>query len=261
MKRIVSIVAFALLFCILTSCAGCTSCGKKLETVNAGNLYDKKTETVYAIAPSYYEAVAWESDIYKVDSHGFGYHKVRDIDGNTGDPTQWLYNYENNILLYNSEIKLPTLREMDPDGMSFFIEGDSRVILTVEDNKDAIGKAIEFVDSPAMTFNGKTAESSYRIRFTSSKYKYIAYYVIYLEYAEDQYEYVSLKGQYTSVEEIEANYDFIDGVEHEILTENDGSFTVAYNYGKYFVYVRDEGKCYMAGHIHDVYNSAGETAK
>ena len=91
---------------------------------------------------------------------------------------------------------------------------------------------------------------------TSSPDCPFVYVVNYLEYSSNQYDYVSLKGQnFSSVQDVEENYDFLDGVTYEIITESDGSYTVKYNYGKYFIYIREEGRCYMAGFIYDTYNN------
>jgi len=257
MKKIISVVALLLVMCIFASCSSCSSCVKKLDTVSGGDLYDKKTGVVYSTAPSCYEAIAWEKEIYRQDSHGVGYHKVKDVNGYIGEPPLWLYNYDYNILLYNSaEITLPTLAEMEPDSLSFYIEGESKVHLTADDDAESVKKAVSLLDGPYMAYNANPAKSSYKLSFASAKYPAIVYNVSYIEYSEDQHVYVSLKDQnFSNADDVEENYDFIDGVPYEIIAEEDGSFTVAYNYGKYFLFVRDEGRCYMAEYIHDKYNN------
>jgi len=259
MKKIITIISLFLLIGILSSCAGCSSCKKKLETVSGGHLYDKKNDVVYNVAPQNYEAAAWGPEAYVFDKKGIGYHKVRDINGNFADPSMWLYNYDNNILLYNSSIDLPSLSEMDADRLSFYVEENSRVYLVEEKNKDNVKKVLELLSGSYCFYSGDSSSERYKISFTSTKYPYISYHLNYLEYEKDQIEYVSLKNKsFSSVDDVKENYEFKPGIPYEILSEKDGCFTVAYNFGKYLIFDRETGRCYSAGFIHETYNGDTE---
>ena len=88
---------------------------------------------------------------------------------------------------------------------------------------------------------------------------YITYNLIYMDFESDQFDYVSLKDSaYTTKEEVESGYSFIKGVPYEIIEEDDGTFVVAYNIGKYFIYDRYTGACYMAEYVNELYTIEGE---
>jgi len=265
MKKIISTIALILIFCVFVSCSGCkscSSCGKKLITANGGDLYNKETGVTYKIAPSNYEAISWEKEVYMEDQKGIAYHRVLNSNGQTADPPLWLYNYDLNRLLYNSnEVTLPTLSEMNPDSMSIYVEENVKIYLEVEEDKEVVRKAAEILETTPFPFSGKAAENSYRMSFASKEHPYITYNLIYMEYSEDQYEYVSLKGSdLKTKEDIEKYYDFIDGVSYEIIQEDDGTFVIVYNRGKYFVYDRYKGQCYMAQYINDIYTTAEDNS-
>jgi len=264
MKKFISAIALLLLFCVMASCSACkscSSCGKKLIPASGGDLYDKKTGVTYKVAPPNYEAISWEKEVYMEDKKGIAYHRVLGANGEVTDPPIWLYNYDLNRLLYNSnEVTLPTLSEMNPDSMSIYMEEDVKVYLEIEEDKEVVKEAAAILDTTPFPFSGKAAENSYRMSFASDEHPYITYNLIYMEYAEDQYEYVSLKGAgYETKEDIESNYDFIEGVPYEIIEEEDGTFVIAYNRGKYFIYDRYTGQCYMAKYINDLYTTGGES--
>jgi len=195
-------------------------------------------------------------EAYAIDSHGFTFHIVTDQSGNRADASQWLYDATNAALLYNSDKKLPTLKEMNPGTVDFFVEGNTRVNLVSVSNTEEIDKIIACLDNPYCSKSSIRAElnDSYGLRFTSVEYKYIAYVLDYVEFSQNIYEYEKAEG-YTDAADVEARYDFRDGVEYEIIAEEDGSYTVKYDYGKYFIYDENVGRYYTASYIHDNYNS------
>ena len=257
MRKITIILTIAVLFGCLVSCGGCTGCAKlvELETKQDG-YYNEKLEVYYSIAPSSYEAIGYLKEAYATDSHGFTFHTVTDQIGNKADVSEWLYDATNAALLYNSDKKLPTLKEMKPTTLDFFVEGNTRVNLISVDSSEEIGKIIGCLDNPSCKKSSIRAElnDSYGLRFTSVEYKYIAYVLDYVEFSQNIYEYEKAEG-YTNAADVEARYDFRDGVEYEIIAEEDGSYTVKYDYGKYFIYDENVGRYYMASYIHDNYNS------
>ena len=260
MRKITFALAVALLFGFLVSCggcAGCSGCSKtvKLETKQEG-FYNEKLEVYYSIAPSTYEAIGYVKEAYAVDSHGFTFHIVTDMGGNRAEASDWLYDATNTALLYNSDKKLPTLKDMKPATVDFFVEGNTRVNLITLNSADEISKIIACLDNPFCSQSSIRAElnDSYGLRFTSLEYKYIAYVLDYVEFSQNIYEYEKAEG-YTDAADVEARYEFKDGVEYEIVAEEDGSYTVKYDYGKYFIYDKNVGRYYMASYIHETYNS------
>ena len=257
MRKITLILALAVLFACLVSCGSCSGCSKtvKLETKQDG-YYNEKLEVYYSIAPSSYEAMGYIKEAYAVDAHDFSFHIVTDTTGNRADASAWLYDATNAVLLYNSDNKLPTLEEMKPVAVDFFVEGNTRVNLITENESSKITAVIDCLDNPSCSKSSIRAElsDSYGLRFTSSEYKYIAYVLDYVEFAQNIYEYERVEG-YTDVADVEARYDFRQGVEYEIVAEEDGSYTVKYDYGKYFIYDESVGRYYIATYIHENYNS------
>ncbi len=264
MRKITFVLAVAIIFGCLVSCggcAGCSGCSKavKLET-KQGGYYNEKLEVYYSIAPSSYEAIGYLKEAYAIDSHDFTFHIVTDPNGNRADASDWLYDATNSALLYNSDKKLPTLKEMNPAAIDFFVEGDVRIPLDISiTEKSEIDTIIECLSNPSCSNSSIRAElnDSYGLRFTSNEYKYISYVLDYVEFSQNIYEYEKAEG-YTDAADVEARYDFREGVEYEIVAEEDGSYTVKYDYGKYFIYDESVGRYYMAGYIHDNYNSGDD---
>ncbi len=257
MRKITLLLAVAIILCFLVSCGGCSGCAKtvKLETRQDG-YYNEKLEVYYSIAPSNYEAMGYVKEAYAIDSHDFSFHIVTDPNGNRADASDWLYDATNAALLYNSDKKLPTLKEMKTTAVDFFVEGNTRVNLISVNTAEEIDKIIDCLNNPYCSKSSIRAElnDSYGLRFTSVEYKYIAYVLDYVEFSQNIYEYEKAEG-YTDAADVEARYDFRDGVEYEIIAEEDGSYTVKYDYGKYFIYDENVGRYYTASYIHDNYNS------
>ena len=255
MKRTVFITSVILVVACLF--ASCSSCAKtvKLEPKQDG-YYNEELKVYYTMAPSTYEAVGYIKEAYAKDPHGFTFHIVTDPSGKRADPSEWLYDFTNAALLYNSDKKLPSLEEMAPTCVDFFAEGNTRVNLHSTTASEEITKILECLDNPSCSKSSIRSElyDWYGLRFTSASHIYIAYILDYVEFTSNIYEYEKAEG-YTDIADVEARHNFRDGVEHEIIAEDDGSFTVKYNYGKYFVYDEVAGRYYMAQYIHDTYKS------
>ncbi len=242
MKKIV-IFALTVLVCLsmLASCAQNTFLNRE------GGLYDEKEDVQYSYAPLCVEAIAYAGTAHIVDSYGYSYHSVRDMEGNDCDASQLLYDPEGQTLIYNSSMKFPTILEFEANRAAFYYPGERDQLLeAIDDTAEAV-RLTNVFKNPTISYTANTAADTYHIRFFSEKYPYFSYVYTYIEYSQDQIVDVKV----TSLD----GYTFIDGLPHEETQNADGSYTVSYNYGKYFVLDRDSRLCYMAGYIHDKYNT------
>jgi hypothetical protein len=233
---------------ILIALAVLPSCAQNKLVLKNNGMYDKSSGTYYSYADLNYEAIGWSKEVYITDEIGFEYHVVVDEKGRSADPTAFLYDKDNKTLLYNSDTKLPTLAELNPDTIAFYEEGTKRVLLTSDDSADNIAQVLDVcLNAPSIKFSAETLDQDYRLMFSSSAHPYFVYCLSYYEFAQDQCEYeypLSLDG-----------YKYRDGVSYTV-EQKDGGYIVTYNYGKYFIYNRSTGLCYKADIVHDIYNSS-----
>ncbi len=242
MKKIITLAGVLLL------CASMlVSCSPNRLTGRQGGLYDEKAGIYYSYAPLNVEALSYAPDAYIEDSYGYVYHAVYDMKKNQCSPQELLYDAESHTLIYNSDNKFPEILEFEANQAIFYIPGENDQRLTTVDDASETGKITEVFKNPAMAYTAGSATETYRLRFFSQKYPYYAFVYTYIEYSKDQL--VDVK-----VDAIDG-YAFTAGVPHTETQNSDGSYTVTYNYGKYFLYDRNAGLCYMAQYIHDVYNT------
>lgn len=241
MKKIIPLLSLVICAVILLS-----SCSAKLVPY-ANGFHNEKTGVYYTYASMCYEATGWKSEAYIKDDIGFEYHVV--VDGNKeADPSLYLYDKTNKTLIYNSQNTLPTLAELNPTEMHFTVDGSISNTLTTESDATMIQAVLDLcLNAPVCKYPALATDEYYRLKFYSSSHPYILYCLSYLEYDYDYCEYENV----ASLE----NYEYRDGVSYTVINEDDGTYTVEYNYGKYFVYNRDTGECRMAKYIHDNYNS------
>ena len=224
-----------------------SSCSNTLVPY-ADGFHDEKEGVYYTYASMCYEASGWQSEAYIKDELGFEYHIVVDDKGNAADPKLFLYDKTNKTLIYNSQNTLPTLAELKPTEMHFTVDGSVSTTLTSESDVSMINAVLDIcLNAPVCKYPALETDEYYRLKFYSSEHPFILYCLSYVEYDYDYCE-------YETVTDLE-NYTYREGVPYTLITEEDGSCTVEYNYGKYFVYNRDNGECRMAQYIHDNYNS------
>ena len=243
MKKIV-IFTLTLLVCLSTL----VSCAQNALLNRQGGLYDEKEQIYYSYAPMSVEAISYSPKAHIVDAYGYTYHPVYDMKNNKCSTSDLLYEPDGHTLIYNSEMGFPTILEFEASSAIFYISGDSDQRLSSVDDAAETVKLTEVFRNPSIEYPGISATDTYKLRFFSEKYPYFAFVFTYVEYSSDYI--VDVK-----VDSLEG-YVFEEGVTYEQTQNADGSWTVSYNYGKYFLYDRDSGLCYMAGYIHDKYNTA-----
>ena len=82
-----------------------------------------------------------------------------------------------------------------------------------------------YLEGESIPYPSKTAEQNLRLRFASDAYPFLYYRLVYLEYTSDVIVYT---------------------------TDENGN-EVGTNYGKYFIYNRDDGRCVPAGDVVHTY--------
>lgn len=223
------------------------SCAENKLIARQNGLYDEKNKIYYVYAPLNAEAVDYGDEICFKDAHNYTYRALYDLNGNECDTDKLIYDSESRTLLYNSEFGFPELSEFEPNRATFYIEENSAVILTSDDNPISVAELARTIENPSIQYDALPAAETYRLKLYSEKYPYFTYYFIYIEYSKDKLvddKVATLDG-----------YSFRKGVPHTETVNEDGSVTVTYNYGKYFLYDRNSGLCHMAQYVHDKYNA------
>lgn len=247
MKKILSLLCLlTAAVCLFASCAGIPSLDRSGDKV-----IDKKNGITYYYAPSTYRPTSYSKDAIFTDGKNHSYRKVADSNGNFAATDELIYDYTSDSLLYSSKSSLPTLEQMAPDAIHFYYEDTAATLLHSDTDKDNIAKLIEIYRSGISCKSpDATVGDIYTITFTSETLPFFAYALTYVEYTQDVLEYeetATLEG-----------YTFREGVAHTEEQNADGSYTVTYNYGKYFLCDLDNRICTPAQFIHDTYNNTDE---
>lgn len=246
-KNVKKLTVICLIAVTLLSVASCAST-PVLERQGL-NLVDTSTNKVYATAPSAYQPVAYSKNDTFVDAKGHVYRTAATSDGVLSEGNQFLYDLTFGTLLYDTSVSLPTLTEFEADSVHFYYEDSVATLLSTDTDKDNVAETVKLClsQTACSISSGGTLDSSYRMTLTSEKYPVIAYSLLYLEYVKDVLE-------YEDTDSLE-NYTYREGVSYTVDEKGGGGYTVTYNYGKYFLYDSDTGKCIPASFIHDTYNN------
>ena len=240
------IIAALCLLAVSLGFAAC-SCGNEIHTIEtkANGCVDKNTGISYLFAPMSYEPTAYEKEVFGKDEFDGAYHRVAFTSGEKiVNASDWLYAKDDGILAYNGKNRLPSFDELEISTVNLCAEDKTSVILSTIDKEDEVSalKAI-FKGGVECKYDIAPISYSYSVKFVSDKYP-IAYSVSYIEYENDHIE-------YEEIDNIDG-YEFREGVSYTV-EENDGIYTISYNYGKYFIYDRSTGICRTAGYIHETY--------
>ena len=218
-KRIALIaLALAMSLCL------CACGGTKIQYNGEDGSYTDKKGNAYLRAPSAYEPVSYENDkaAGKLTA-GIGEFDLYQIaHAPEGD---WLTTADGDVL-YKDGVKLPTLAELSTDMIYVCREGEkihAFATITKAPEIDALIQA--YVEGESIPYPSRAANQSLRLRFTSDEYPFLYYRLTYLDYSSDVIVYT---------------------------TDENGN-EVGTNYGKYFIYNRDDGRCVPAGDVVHTY--------
>lgn len=247
MKKFLSLLCLltAALF-LLASCAGLPSLDR-----SGGKVINNKNGITYYYAPSTYRPISYSKDAVFTDGKDHSYRKVANSNGGFANTDELIYDYTSSSLLYSSEFSLPTLEQMNPEMIHFYYEDTVATLLHSDTDKNNISEIIKIYKSGISCKSpDATVGDIYTLTFTSEAFPFFAYALTYVEYTQDVLEYdstASLEG-----------YSFREGVAHTEEQNEDGSYTVTYNYGKYFLCDLESRLCTPAQFIHDTYNNTND---
>lgn len=218
-KRVLLALASLTLALVLCSCSGA-----KIQYNGEDGSYTDKKGNAYLRAPSAYEPVSYESEKpYGTLIAGIGEFDLYQIVN--AEPGVWLTTADGDVL-YKQGTKLPTLAEFDTDYIYVCREGESiHAFAKIEKNNEISALLEAYDQGESIPYPSRAATQSLRLRFVSDAYPFLYYRLTYLEYASDVIVYT---------------------------TDADGN-EIETNYGKYFLYNRDDGRCVPVGDVVHTY--------
>lgn len=218
--RKIALAAVALgLVCSLCACGG-----TKIQYNGDDGSYTDKKGNTYLHAPAAYEPVSYQSDkaVAKLTA-GIGEFDLYQIAG--AGEGEWLTTADGDVL-YLDSVQLPTLAEFSTDRVYVCQEGERIHAFATITKAEEINTLLEvYLNGESIPYPSRVAKESLRLRFASNEYPFLYYRLTYLEYSSDVIVYTT-----------DAN-----GNETEV------------NYGKYFIYNRDDGRCVPVGDILHIY--------
>lgn len=193
-----------------------SACSAKVIYDDQNKTYtDKKTGQEYLMAGTCFEPVSYnvekEYGTLVVGVGEFALFAVKGVEEGT-----WLAT-EFGDVMYREDQTLPTLATFDTSRIYICREDEKIHAFAIMEDKAEIDKLLDVylngtpIEYPSL----KTPEQNLRLRLGSDTYKHLYYKLIYLEYAEDVIVY---------------------------STDADGN-EIETNYGKYFIYSREENRC------------------
>lgn len=239
MKILKAIFALVLVASVITSCSD----GR--ISSDGDVLIDKQTNITYKVAPSCYEPVSLGKEHSK--SNKQGYEKIYYLLGELSS-NEWLTDSEYNVY-YATGIKLPTLEEMSCQRLLVCEEGDSLVSINDVTDAQSVKALIDaYLNGERAEYIGLKADSVLKLKLRSAIYPYIQYSLTYYEYENGCI--------LTDATDDIATYKYLaDESEADISVEQnaDGSYTVTYDYGKYFIRNESDGTFVRVGQeVHDI---------
>ncbi len=233
MKKISLLAILLAVVLLICSCGNC-SCAKKSKFRYENDMIvDEKTGIKYECAPFAYQPVSFGAKYATQEKSGIvtEYYQLGDM------PTdKWLTN-EDLCVFYAQGVELPSFEELNSNRILICEKGEQTVSLFDITDKEKVQSVIdEYLGARRIKGNPARSDVQYLLNFRGDSYPFLQYSLEYLEYEGGLVIYdktddiSSYKYQYS---ESEAK------ISHE--QNEDGSFTVSYDLGKYFIYSRYEG--------------------
>lgn len=215
MKRIIAWLCVALAALLLLS-----ACSSKVIYDDQSNTYaDKKTGQKYLMAGTCFEPVSYnvekEYGTLVVGVGEFALFAVKGVEEGT-----WLAT-ELGDVMYREDQTLPTLATFDTSRIYICREDEKIHAFNIVEDESEIDSILDlYLNGTSIEYPSlKTPKQNLRLRLGSDTYKHLYYKLIYLEYAEDVIVYgTDAQGNETEI-----------------------------NYGKYFIYSREEDRCVPVG--------------
>ena len=220
--RFIKIAICALVLCLLFC-----SCSNKRLTPSGDKLVDGKTGIRYNVAPVCYEPVTLGKEFARSDRQD--YEVVYFLLGELSS-SEWLCDGEYNVY-YTDGVKLPTFEQMMINRILVCREDQNLIAIKDITDEALVDLVIDgYKSAPQTEYVGLKADVIYEIKFRSAIYPYIQYSLSYYEYKNG----CVLTDKTDDIE----NYKYFaseDVVDITIVQNEDGSYTITYDYGKYFI--------------------------
>lgn len=213
--------------CALLVCVLLCSCANKRLTPSGDKLVDKKTGIEYNVAPACYEPVSLGKEFARSDRQDYEvtYYQLGELSSE-----EWLCDGEYNVY-YTDGVKLPSFDEMMINRVLVCREDQTLVGIKDITDESLVSAIIDgYKNGQATEYVGLKADVIYELKLRSPIYPYMQYTLSYYEYKDG----CVLTDKTDDIE----NYKyFVSDDLVGITTEQneDGSYTVTYNYGKYFI--------------------------
>ena len=177
MKRVFPLV------CLVLSLLMLASCGMTLhEGEGKGDILDKEKGIAWYHASTCYEAVELDKKLGKLV---VGKQKLELYQLPEMDAEKWLATEDKNIL-YAEGVKLPTLAEMHPSAVYFYMDASTPQRLHTMEDQALIDKIIQdYTEHESVIYPATTPYKTHRVCFKSEAYAGIYYVLTYVEYASD----------------------------------------------------------------------------
>ncbi len=171
------------LLCLILSILVLTSCGVTIhEGIGEGDAMDKSNNVTWYHASTCYEAVTLAEKAGKliVKDRELVLYALPQM-----DPGKWLATEDANIL-YAAGVTLPTLRDMEPTALNFYLDGTAKHKL-FELKEEALLNTIikDYSENQSVLYPASTPYKTYCVRFASETYPDLYYTLTYVEYASD----------------------------------------------------------------------------
>lgn len=219
MKRIQRIIVW---LCVALAAMLCFSaCSAKVVYSEDGDYTDKRTGKRYQMLSPNFEPVSYLAEkTYGTLVIGIGEFDLYAIKGT--EKGTWLTTQYGDVLCAADQT-VPTLESFGTSRVYICREEEKiHAIATIENQSEISVLLDTYLNGESIPYPaGKTTEQNLRLRLASDTYKHLYYRLVYLEYTEDVIVY----------------------------TTDENGEEVATNYGKYFIYNREEGRCVPAGDI------------
>ena len=233
MRSIKTVVLLLLACLLLSSCAGTRF------SSDGSMLIDKNTKIEYNVAPSCYEPVSLGAEVTRDDN---GSHKKTYYQVGTLSTDEWLTDDLYNVY-YAKGIKLPTLEEMMCNRLLVCDDGEQLIALLDVTDADAVSAVISaYLNGEPSKYVSLGEHSSLKLKFRSAIYPYLQYSLTYYEYPNG----CAYEDTTNDIENYKylANDEFVD---ISVVDNGDGTYTVRYDYGKYFIRNESDGTYVKVG--------------
>jgi len=198
MKRFAKNAIAAALLTSALFMSGCHSTLLSLSYID-DQFVNKGENLTYNFAPISYEPVSVGEPYAYCADFEITFYEIPGM-----DPKEWLteeYAGSATTVLYNENITLPTLAELDPDKMFVCLSGERVFSLATIEDQAAIDEIIRvFTESEEKLWPHTDATLTYHLKFYSEKNAPAIYYnLIYAEFAEGNFLYEQSTGRCVEV--------------------------------------------------------------